>query len=240
MKNPIPYLFLIFLLFSSCAKIKKTEAEKEREAWIQSFTDSIEYYENLKKQIVDKLNEDNKRLSDLFSDFDKINNPREVTGYYLLKGWNNKIPLTSTGIYARMNENEELELIATLTGGTFNHIGVGTGDKEVFSEIMPHDQAFNYRHPGYNTVYFSGGKADTIAQYIADHVNDKVVLQFIEGKNKRNFILPENEKNIISKTYNLISLQRQSKELQKELWISSKKVESFRRMTDSQNQISDK
>lgn len=220
------------ILLSGCTKIKKSDAEYERENWIQSFSDSIQYYQQRSGDITIKLDGINKDIDHMLVDFEKVNNPREVAGYFILKGWSDKIPLRSTGIYARINENEKLELIATLSGATFNTIAVGDGNNTYISETVPHDQAFNYRHSRFNTVYFSGGKADTVCQYIADHYKDKCRLEFLEGNKKTNFIIPENERDMIRKTWELYSKQREARSLQKELLICSKKIDTFHRIQD--------
>ena len=235
------YLIFAFLTSGcliSCKKLRKPEAQTEREQWIAGFTDSIDYYQDRKAEIEQKLDRVNAEIMEALNNFEMVKNPREVSGYYILKGWNKKLPFTSTGIYARINENDKLELIATLGGSTFNKLGVGTGSTVFFSETVPHDQAFNYRHERFNTVYFSGGKADTIAEYIATHNNEKVVLDFIEGSKKHSFTLPVDEKSMISQTWNLHSYQLKARELQKELFICSRKIDTFRRIMDMQNQTS--
>ena len=236
------YLFTVLFcagiisgLFMSCKKIQTPQAEIERKEWIAGFTDSIEFYQQKKNEAETKLESLNSRISALLENFELVKNPREVSGYYLLKGWNKKIPFTSTGVYARLNENEKIEIIATLGGHTFNRIGVGTGSAVVFSEAVPHDQAFNYRHERYNTVYFSGGKADTVAQYIADNRGSKINIEFLEGSKKYPFILPADEKEMITKTWDLHAAQLEARQLQKELFISSKKIDTFRRIMDMQN-----
>lgn len=221
----------------SCKKIKKTDAEIEREQWISGFTDSIDYYQQRTKEIDLRLQDVNGRIAELIGRFEMIKKPREVSGYYLLKGWESKLPLTTTGIYARINENEKLELIATLAGATFNQIAVGDNKADFYSEVVPNDQAFNFRHDRFNTVYFSGGKADTIAEYIALHNSNKIHLFFNEGKVKKNFIIPDNEKNMISQTWNLFAAQKEAHQLQRELWICSKKIETFRRIMDTENKL---
>ena len=222
------------ILVAGCAKVKTPEAQLEREQWIAGFSDSVEYYKNRTEEIDSRLKELKTRIDKELENFEHINNPREVTGYYLLKGWNKKIPLTSTGIYARLNQNEQIELIATLSGSTFNRIGVGTGNSEIYSETVPHDQALNYRHRLYNTVYFSGGKADTITEYIAKHHSDKITLEFLENSTKKKFIIPEDEKEMINVTWQLFDLQRQAHVLQKELWICSRKIDTFRRFQEQE------
>lgn len=235
MRKFYSYLIFSLLIISAvgCVKIKKTDAEYERDNWIAGFTDSIEYYQKRKSQIEIALQDINSQIVSQLNDFEMIKKPREVSGYYLLKGWSSKIPFSSTGIYARINENEKIELIATLAGSTFNQIEVGSGDSNFFSEVMRHDQAFNFRHERFNTVYFSGGKADTIAQFIAGHYNDKIDLKFLEGKIRKNFQIPENEKNMIRKTWNLYNSQVEARKLQKELFISSKKIDTFHRLLDA-------
>lgn len=232
-----PFLFIFTLL--SCGKVKKTDAELERENWITGFSDSIEYYQDRAAKIEDLLHNINLEISGMLENFEVIKNPREVEGYYLLKGWKTKLPLTSTGIYARISEKEKLELIATLAGSTFNQIAVGKGDTEFYSDVVPNDQAFNFRHERFNTVYFSSGKVDTIAEYISQHHNDKVNLQFLEGKIKKNFVIPDNEKEMIRQTWVLFNSQKEARKLQKELWISSKKIETFRRIMDAENKTSE-
>lgn len=223
-------------LLAGCAKIKKSDAEYEREQWIEGFSDSIGYYTEKQGHIENELNEINNKIGTMLDKFEHVQNPREVTGYFILKGWQSKLPFTKTAIYARINEREQLELIATRAGGTFNQIGVADGDELLSSEVVPNDQAFNYRHSGYNTVYFSGGKADTIAEYIASHRHDKINLEYIEGNKKNNFLIPQDEKDMISTTWELYKMKSDASEMQKELWISSKKIETFRRIMDNEQQ----
>lgn len=226
---------MVGLTIVSCSKIKTTEAEAERKNWIEGFKDSVDYYQNKSSQIEEQLAMVNSRIAAQIQDFELVKKPREVSGYYLLKGWETKLPLTSTGIYARINENEKLELIATLAGNTFNCISVDYDGVPYSSEIVPHDQAFNFRHERFNTVCFSGGKADTIAWRIAQQTDDKVNLTFIEGSKKKNFQIPANEKELILKTWNLYSSQLEARKLQRELWINARKIETFRRIADQEN-----
>lgn len=225
---------IIASLFSlSCKKIKTPEAAIERENWIAGFSDSIEYYKLQSSQLQQQLDLVNEKINHLLENFEYIKNPKEVTGYYILKGWNKKIPFTTTALYARINDYEKLELIATLAGSTFNRIGVDN----FYSEIVPHDQAFNYRHERFNTVYFSGGKADTIAMYISNHSSDKINLEFVEGSKNKKFLIPNDEKEMISKTWKLFELKRDAMALQKEQWICSRKIETFLRILNSENKL---
>lgn len=236
MKLKTIYFFLSFcIIFSciSCKKIKKTDAEIERENWISGFTDSIDYYQERSRQLQSRLDLVNTKIGGMLDNFELVKNPREVSGYYLVKGWQKKLPFTTTGIYARINENEKFEMIATLGGATFNQVSVGSFN----SEIVPHDQAFNFRHERFNSVYFTGGKIDTIAEYISTYHQDKIKLEYLEqGKVKKNFEIPKDEKDMISQTWNLYSAKREALTLEKELWISSHKIDTFRRILEEENQ----
>ena len=227
----VPALTILSLV--GCKKVKTPEAALEREKWIAGFTDSVDYYKKRSEQLQQQLDIVNNKINGLLGNFEYIKKPREVTGYYLLKGWSKKIPFTSTGIYARINDNEKLELIATLAGSTFNRISVGG----FYSETVPHDQAFNYRHERFNTVYFSGGKVDTIVNYIADNAQDKLNLEFIEGGKRKNFLLPSDEKDMIAQTWKLFESKREAITLQKEQWICSRKIDTFIRMMDANNKL---
>lgn len=219
----------------SCSKVQKTEAEKEREEWIAGFTDSIDFYQKRMQDADMKLQDLNAKINSYLEKFEFVENPREVQGYYILKEWKSKIPFTTTSLYARINKNEKLELIATLAGATFNQIEVESGNDYAKSEIVPHDQAFNYRHERFNTVYFSGGKADTVALFINRNRNNSITLDFLQGNIKKQSPLDKNQKEMISMTWDLFEAQTQARELQKEYWISSKKIETFRRIMEMQN-----
>lgn len=225
----IALLCAIMLPTGSCKKLKTPEAVAQRENWYASFEDSVKFYQQQSEIIEGELSESNNKIGNMIQNFELVRKPREVSGYYILKGWGSKVPMESTGIYARINENESLELIATLSGGTFNQISIGN----VSSDVVRHDQALNYRHATYNTVFFTGGKADTIAKYIADHENENLMLNFMEnGVKKGSFAIPVSEKDMIARSWNLLSSQMETRRLQKELALSSRKIDTFRRMRD--------
>ena len=240
MKNHKILIFLIgFLVLISygCTRLKKPQAITERENWIASFHDSIRFYKERIATVESELSSYNSQINVLLDKFEFISNPRQVSGFYILKGWNAKLPFKKTSIYARLNENETIELIATLSGATFNKISVSFGNESVSSDIVPHDQAFNYRHNGYNTVCFSGIAADSVAEFIATHKNGNLVLHYLEGSKSKNFTIPENEKSMIADTWDLHLSQLKQKSLQKELWLISRKIDTYRRMLENTDSL---
>lgn len=227
----ISFIAFFSLLMVSCNKIKTPPAAIERENWISGFADSIDYYRAQSNIVEQNLNEVNYQISSMLTNFEMVIKPREVSGNYILKGWQNKIPMTTTGIYARVSEKENFELIATLAGNTFNKIGIETSDSTMISDVVPHDQAFNFRHQNYNTVYFTDGKAENIADYISSHTSQKLTLVFFSDENKKvKFVIPDNEKQMVAQTWQLFAAQKKAQSLQKELWMNSRKIQTFQRI----------
>ena len=224
-------------LGAACSRVKTPEAAEYREKWIESFNDSIDYYQNQMKITETQLQDCNNSVNSILSDFEHVSNPREVTGYYIVKGWRDKIPFTTTSIYARVNESEDMELIATLAGGVFNRVSVSDGTATLYSETVPNDQALNYRHDGYNTVCFSGAAADSIAQFINLNKGSRLVLSFINGNSSKEFVIPDNEKNMIARTSMLFDVKQRQKTLQKELWMDARKIDTFRRILAEKDSI---
>ena len=84
---------LTILSLGGCKKVKTPEAALEREKWIAGFTDSVDYYKKRSEQLQQQLDIVNNKINGLLGNFEYIKKPREVTGYYLLKGWSKKNPL---------------------------------------------------------------------------------------------------------------------------------------------------
>lgn len=228
-------LAIVSMSLLACKKLKTSDAEIERTNWIAGFNDSIKYYSDQNKELQEKLEKLNNEISEKLAHFQYIKNPKEVSGYYLMEGWQEKLPMKTTGIYARINENEKLELIATLSGATFNQLAAGVSSPQFYSDVVPHDQAFNFRHEKFNTVYFSSGKADTIAEFISENKSEKLNLYFLQGKTVKDFRIPEKESQMIAGTWNIYKMRQEARNLQKELWINSRKIDTFRRILDESN-----
>lgn len=236
--NKIFYLILFSVILiitgNSCKKLKTPDAVKEREEWISSFKDSVNHYQQIIEISETELNEMNKKIQGMMDEFEYVSNPRQVEGFYLLKGWKDKIPMTKTGIYARLTESNTLELLATLSGGTFNQIKISADGDEIMSNVVKHDQALNYRQNNLNTVCFSGEATDSIAEFIYGYRIYKIKLDFIEGGVEKSFDIPDDQKTMIAKTWELYESQFESRKLEKEIWISSRKIDTYRVIMDKE------
>lgn len=234
------FFYIIFFALTiisgvSCKKIKTPEAVAEREEWIRSFADSIKECEQTIEIAETQLEEIHKNIQSMMEGFEFVSNPRAVEGFYILKDWRVKIPLTKSGIYARLTEQNVLELIVTLAGGEFDQIAVLSDGEELKSSIVKHDQALNYRYNNLNIVCFSGGACDSIAELIYGYKGSKIKLEFLNGKTPKQIDIPGDEKEMIAKTWELYDAQKEVRSLEKDIWVSSKKIDTYRTMIDNQN-----
>ena len=231
-KYILPFSLLMLVSLSGCGT-KKPAAAEQREKWLLSLNDSISKYQKDIELVGDSLDAARESVGRLVGAFDYVNNPREVEGYYILNGWKAKYPLSSTSMVARINESEGFELIAALSGGFFNEIAVSAGGSTVSSDIVPHDQALNYRVGNFNTVCFSGGKADSIGEFISSHEAETITLAFLNGKRTGSLSLPSADKDMIARTWQLYAQQKELHRLEKELPRLSGKIAACRRMLES-------
>lgn len=221
------------LLLASCAggNADKNKAKNDyRQALADSITAAqrnVDSCENRLKVMTDNVNQ-------WMRDFTVVNNSREVEGYYIFNGWQNRYPLQSTGMVARISNGERLELIAALKGSTFNAVMVESGEKSATTAVVPHDQALNYRREGLNTVMFAGAEADSVAQMIADNELNVIKVIFLEnGKPKGSWQIPEDYKKMISATWMLYSSRQQQMRLEAEMKKEFKKIEILRTHLDN-------
>ncbi|MBD5298851.1 MAG: hypothetical protein HDS22_02635 [Bacteroides sp.] len=233
------YRFIIPLalaaLFLPSCRVKTPEAVEQREKWLESLNDSIDKYQGEKERVEAALAEAHEKVAAMVGSFDYVSNPREVEGYYIFNGWKGRYPMQSTALVARVTQDIRFELIATLTGAHFNEIGVSADGATVASEVVPHDQAFNYRAGNLNTVCFYGEKADSIGAFISSHSMADISVAYMEGKRTGSLRLPSDEKQMIARTWELYAAQREMTRLEKELPRLSGRIAACRRMIDSNN-----
>lgn len=225
-------MILLLALGAGCSP-KKPEATVKREKWLASLHDSIASYQKQTEEVNIRLGEARDKVGSLVGSFDYVSNPREVEGYYIYSGWKGRYPLKTTGLVARVTEDERFELIATLTGAHFNEIVVAAGSDASQSEVVPHDQALNYRAGSLNTVCFSGEKADSIGALIASRESSEIKVTYLNGKRTGTLILPENEKAMIAATWRLYDSQRTLHSYEKEIPRLAGKIAACRRMLEA-------
>lgn len=238
-RSLLPLAAVAYLLLPSC-RVKTPEAVKERENWLLSLNDSIAKYEKERSEVEVQLQEAREKVGGIVGYFDYVNNPREVEGYYIFNGWKGKYPMQKTALVARVTEEERFELIATLTGGQFNEIGVMSAGETVSSDIVPHDQALNYRAGNLNTVCFYGAKADSVGEFIASHSTGEITVVYLNGKKTGSLLLPSDEKQMVARTWELYAAQRHLHSLEKELPRLSGKIAACRKMLEKADSTADR
>lgn len=219
-------------LLGSCGH-KPTEAEQKRQEWLTSLNDSIRLFEQRRETVNDLLVQTRNQVNEAAVDFDYVNNPREVEGYYILKDWKGHYPLTSTGLVARITETEGFELIATLSGKHFDQIAVTADGQTLSSARVPHDQALNYRTASFTKACFTGTAADSIGALTALADGRGIKLAFLEGSPVASVSLSDRQGSMVARTYRFSSLQRQLHSLEAELPRLSGKINACRRILEA-------
>lgn len=222
----------LMIVGSSCSH-KPSEAEVKREAWLISLNDSITRFQARRDTVSELITAVRTQVNNMASDFDYINNPREVEGYYILHGWKGKYPLTTTGMVARITETEGFELVATLSAKHFDEIAVTVNGKTLTSAKVPHDQALNYRTNDFTKVCFTGSKADSIGALVASSDGKGIKVTFLENKPVASINLSVEEGNMIARTWQFRGLQRHLHSLEGELPALSGKINACRRILEA-------
>lgn len=187
----------------------KTEKINNKENYKAALADSVKAAERKIDSISNCLADLNEFVDSHINEFASVDNPREVEGYYILRNWVGKYPLSTNGLVARLTKSEQLELIATSRGVTFDLIEVVSGENSVKSAVVAHDQALNYRMEGLTTVMFSGEEAYSVANFIADNELNNIKLLYLEnGKPRGSWQIPTDYKKMISSTFMLSASMR--------------------------------
>lgn len=207
---------------------KKEEGKKARAEWVASLDDSIKFCEWEIDSCKNNIQILHDKVGDMLKGFVAISNPREVEGYTIRNGWQNRYPLQSTGIIARITMDEGFELIAANTGKPFQQIEVRSGDKSCVSEIVPHDQGLNYRRGNLTTVLFSGEKADSIGMFISENSLNGVTLVFINNGPVSSMKIPHDNLNMIADTWMVYSTHKEVERLEREVPILHQKINVLR------------
>lgn len=200
--------------------------------WNESLNDSIEFVKAEIDSCQNNLDILHDKVSGWLEDFTYVNNSREVEGYTIYKGWDKKYPLTSTGLIARITENEQLELVAAYRGAPFTSITVETPDGSASSDVVERDQGLNYRVGDMTTVAFTGEKANEIARLVADNELNNIKVIFVGTKAVGNYSLPAGNKQMIAATWMLYDGRRNSALLEKRIPMLNEKIRIFRQMQD--------
>lgn len=232
MIKKISILFSILMLLASCAG-STGKGDKLKHDYRKVLEDSVKVVEREIDSCQTQMAKLNTAIGQEISNFTEVKKPREVEGYYILKGWSARYPLTSTGIIARISLSEQLELIAMNSNQSFDAIAVRSGEYSAQSAVVPHDQALNYRNGSASTVMFSGKEADGVAETIANNELNPVTLLFLQnGKPKGSIKLSTDTKKMISATWLLYSHRRKLQLCERMLPMLTRKMQILQQHID--------
>lgn len=231
------FSLLLVLSFGSCKKIEKPKAQTEHEQWSMSLNDSINQYKSEITKDSLSLVEINEKILSQIEEFSFVEKPREVEGYYILSSWKEKYPLKETGLIARLNKGQQMEIMACLKGGKFTKITLKSGDEIFESPVVAHDQAFNYVAGNLNTVSFIGESAAEIGNFIAKNVDKKITVDFFENNKTGALVMSEPQKKMIAQTWHLYELERKRLKLENNIGLNSHRIHACRRILEKEAEL---
>lgn len=229
---PASVIALTVLGGFSCSRVKKPAAQIEREKWIESFNDSVKIYKERSESASKEIGQLHDEATEQLKNFEFVNGSKEGTGFYIYKGWRGRMPLQSSGLTARISEKEQLEIMATFTGGIFTQMVVSDGSSKYTTHIITYDKAVANRVGDRCSVGYFGASADSIAMIVADISTNPISISYLNGKTIGTITLPADQKNMILETYRLYQTLSAVHKMEKDISVYSKKIDIFRKMME--------
>lgn len=226
----LPIALLMIVAGASCTNKKNTKDASGDYA--RSLSDSIAIVQQQIDSCQTAIEDARTQIEEWLPDFETVTNPREAGSYMIYRAVRNSYPLQHTGITARIDDAGILELIAALDT-PFDQIGAVTDTESVDSDVVPNDQALNYRTANLTTVMFSGQKANDVAKFIADNQLNAVRVNYYSGgRNLLSRKIPEGELKAIMATWMLYDAQTKLQQLERRQAMLGEKVKIFRAHKD--------
>lgn len=231
---------ILAALTAGCSGSQNQEnTSSEHKNWILSLADSITDTKTEITSIQTRIDSLHNAVGEMLQGFRHISNPREVEGYTLANSLAGQLPLTATGLAARITEGEGFELLSALSGNTYCQLRAVTPGGSATTAVVPHDQALNYRHAGYNTVAFGGAAADSVGRVIALAPEGKVKIEFLQpsGRIASTFTLPAARQKAIAETWRLYDAQSTAERLELKVKMLNRKISLLRMRLDNDNKV---
>lgn len=230
MKTRLLLPLITITLMAGLACCKKYDGDKtknDREQWIASIKDSISNISAQRKA-------DSLRIIQLRSDIDlwlqnftQVNDPKQVEPYYIHTSFTGSYPLNSTGIAARIKNNQEFELVAALSGSQFDAIRFSAGEYSATSQSIKPDQALNFTSSdGLTVCSFSGDQTSRLAEFVNIHQPEQIWMEFLrDGQVRSSINLSHPQKRWISETWEMASERRLLDSLERTQMLTARKLE---------------
>lgn len=225
-------LSLAILLPGCSGEKSKSESADASKAYALSLGDSIATLETRIDSCETQISQLSEQVDVWLRDFTTVSNPREVGAYYIYTPCKNLYPLKGTGLAARINDNEQFELIAAYRGSSFDRIMVEAPTEQATSETVPPDQALNYTSGGLTTVLFTSEKADAIGELVADNELNPITVTFMKGGAVGTMRLPGEYAKMISYTWMLYDAKQKLSHTERRLSLLREQVNLLRAHRD--------
>lgn len=218
------------LLASCSSKPRTSQAAQDHQAWIASLADSITAAQAEIQHTGQRIDALHDSVARMLTAFTHVSSPRQVEGYTVLRSQAASLPLTRTALAARITESEGFELLSALTGATYCRLRVTSPAGTATTATVPHDQALNYRHDGYNTVAFTGTRADSVGRLIALSPEGSVQVQYLtpDGRKAGSLQLPPASQQAIAQTWRLAHTQHTAETLERRISLLNRRIALFR------------
>lgn len=133
----------------------------------------------------------------------------EVGTYYPKEIYSTSLPQNST-LRSAVNEKGEIYIESVFVGGRkHNQLAVVTKDGKKMETVSETSDGLNYSFihsgKGYETIRFTEKTENGVIRFISDNVDRPMTLQ-LKGKNTDSYLLSQNMKSGVSKSYKLKQL----------------------------------
>lgn len=227
----ITALLSLFMIPVACTGNRHAE-DNARATYKLSLKDSVEALRMQIDSCNNTISELKQKQDVWLRDFTAVSSSREVEPYIILSDFRSKYPPKSTGLIARLAENGQFELVASLGGARFTSITVTAPDRSASSEIVIPDQALNYMAGGLNTVLFTGSKADSIGQLIADNQLNPITVTFVGNGPVKVWKIPDDYSKMIMTTFQMYDTQKRINMLERRIPMLNRKISLLRSHID--------
>jgi hypothetical protein len=132
-------------------------------------------------------------------------------------------------IEARLTQTGEFYIISSLNGVSIKHtsVSISSANAEAKTDIVPYDNALNYRSNGSEMITFTASKCDTLGRFAVTHDNNKLTLTF-HGNSDYRVSLSATDVHKLADTYRMADAISRKATLSKQLELLRAKLQVAR------------
>ena len=184
----------------SALKMRSEIIECETLKEIVSADSLLSYYEDLHKQMTEKMK--------------LINDPQLVEPYYVPKSAFKADFVNTTGLQARVDEIGQFYMVSSVRGSNLKHnsVTITVDGESATTAVIPYDGEANYRVGGSELVTYMTAQCDTLGKFASVHRSQMGKLTF-NGERKQTIQLSPAQITAIADAWEFSQSIVQSREL---------------------------